>query len=189
MTSKNLLRYGLALAVCLTPACMDQSSCFSQTQTGPSNVGLPSPSPSPAPSASPSSKTTDVKGFGQFFYGIHQRSGTTAVCPAALTEEIKHADPGSDFTVPAGCDAALTATPFTDKDLDGDGKPDGALDPSRNLKWSITGPARLDAGLGGEPLFNQVLVPLGTGVATVKVELVDSAGGLHEATKTYSLHG
>jgi hypothetical protein len=179
----------LAAVVATSPACMDQSSCFSQSQTGPSTVEKPSPTPAPSGAPSPGAKTTDVVGFGQFFYGIHQNPVSVGVCPPGLTEAIKHVDTFADFTVPAGCDAAITATIFSDKDANGDGKPDGALDPSRDLKWKISGPGRLDPGLDGEALFNQVLVPLGTGVATVTATYTDSAGGLHEAIKTYSLHG
>jgi hypothetical protein len=187
---KNAGRYLLALAVCLTPACFDQAGCMTQQQIiGPTPVSSPSPSPSPTASPSGGQKTTDVSGFGQFFYGIHQNPVSVGVCPPGLTEAIKHVDSFADFTVPAGCDAAITATIFSDKDANGDGKPDGALDPSRDLKWKISGPGRLDPGLDGETLFNQVLVPLGTGVATVTSTFIDSAGGLHEATKTYSLHG
>jgi hypothetical protein len=183
----KLSRAVLVFMAVTAAACIDSNSCASATVTMPNPT--PSASPSPSPSASPGSKTTDVSGFGQFFYGIQQNSASVGKCPAELNEAIKHADSFADFTVPAGCTAALTATIFSDKDANGDGKPDGALDPSRNLVWQISGPGRLDPGLGGEPLFNQLLVPLGTGVATVKATFIDSAGGLHEATKTYSLHG
>jgi hypothetical protein len=150
--------------------------------TGNGNVTNPAPSPSPSGGA----KVSDVKGWGQFFYGWAQ-SGTS-VCPI-FNEANKHADGGADFTLPAGCEGAITCTPFSDKDVDpADGKPDGAKDPSRNVTWSSAGPVSLTPPQD-EPVFNRRVKASGSGIATIKCDFVDSAGVFWSKTATYSVHG
>lgn len=149
--------------------------------TGNGNVTNPAPSPSPSGGA----KVSDVKGWGQFFYGWVQ-SGTS-VCPT-FNEANKHADGGADFTLPAGCEGAITCSPFSDKDENGDGKPDNAKDPSRQVTWSTAGPVSL-AAKGEELTFNRFVTASGSGIATIKCDFVDSAGTFWTKTATYSVHG
>lgn len=153
------------------------------TVNGCGNVTIVTPSPSPGPGGS---GVSDVKGWGQFFYGWAQ-SGTS-VCPT-YNEANKHADGGADFTLPAGCEGAITCTPFSDKDVDpADGKPDGAKDPSRNVTWSSAGPVSLTPPQD-EPVFNRRVKASGSGIATIKCDFVDSAGVFWTKTTTYSVHG
>lgn len=150
---------------------------------GCANNTITNPSPSPSPGQA-GSGTTDVKGLGQFLYG-YDKAGASCTPPA----EGKKVLPSGAFDVPVACIADITATPFTDKDLDLDGKIDYAKDTSRKLTWKITGPAVLLPGINGEPLFNQRVLPTGTGIVTVTATYEDSAGGRWTAERNYSVNG
>lgn len=184
MNPKRIRILAGVVAIAALAACSlnyNRNDSANTNTNGPTPVETKSPSPSPSASPSPTS-TSDAVSMAIFAFGYDTAPGAPAACQAPA--EGQRLNAAQEYVVPVNCRLAITATPKTNRDANGDGKPDDATNHGNAIAWSTTGPGSVSPR-AENPLFNQDYSRTGAGLATVTAKITLPDGRLLEAVRGF----